>query len=286
MVGDTKIFESYKLGIEKLKQAGVASPKMDTLVLLCKVLDCDRTYIYAHGDEKIPNGKLSQFVYLIDKRASHIPLQHLTGFQEFMSLKFFVDSSVLIPRQDTEILVETVLEEAVKFSPPINILEIGTGSGCIAISISSYLKDCTITALDISTKALNIAKNNATHNHVLNRINFIESNLFSNVPPSKFDIIVSNPPYIPSKDILTLMPEVKLHEPLTALDGGIDGLDFYKRIIKGSISRLNQNGLLAFEVGIYQANSIIELMENHFCKISTKKDLSGIDRVIFGYLNP
>jgi len=209
-----------------------------------------------------------------------MPIQYITNNQEFMKLNFYVDKNVLIPQPDTEILVEEVIEISKKINSK-KILDLCTGSGAIGVSLAKYLPNCEITAVDISKKALQIAKKNAIINEVEKQITFISSDLFSNLESQKFDIIVSNPPYIKRNDIENLEEQVK-KEPLIALDGGEDGLDFYKKIIKEAHKYLVSEGYLCLEIGYNQKDEVIKLIEKEetFKNIYSKKDLYGIDRII------
>ena len=190
----------------------------------------------------------------------------------------------MIPRADTEILVEAVIEISKIKKHPLKILEIGTGSGCIAVSIAYYLKNTFIVASDISQKALEIARTNAIKHGVCKRVEFIKSDLFDNLKIHGFDFIISNPPYIMRKEIAYLQPEVKDYEPRTALDGGVDGLDFYRGISQKAPLYLKAGGILAFEVGINQAAEVSGLLGRGFSEIKIQKDLAGIDRVVMGKL--
>lgn len=267
-----------------LKSAGIDTPALDAGVIMCYVLKCSRIYIYTHPGSK--TGKSDERVYmdLIDRRSRGEPLQYITGSTEFMSLPFMVNCDVLIPRPETEVLVETAIEYSKKFKGgKINILDMGTGSGCIAVSLAKYIDNCKVTAVDISKKVLKTAYLNAVSNKVENRVKIKKSNLFSNLNSSeKNDIIVSNPPYIPSHEIKTLQKEIKNYEPEIALDGGTDGLDCYKDLIEQSPEFLNEEGVLILEAGIGQARKICKIMQNRFRNTSIVKDLSGIDRVVAG----
>jgi release factor glutamine methyltransferase len=223
---------------------------------------------------------------LIKKRSTKIPLQHITGKQEFMGLDFFVNEHTLIPRQDTEVLVETLIEEAKKYNEKrLNILDICTGSGCIGISIAHFFKESNVCAVDISEDALLVALKNKELNHVEN-INFLKSDLFSSLDNEKFDIIVSNPPYIRTMEIEKLMEEVKIHEPFIALDGKEDGLYFYREITKKSVKYLKDGSSLMYEIGFDQAKDVSDiLVENGFKNIKVIKDLPGHDRVVIGVYN-
>lgn len=213
-----------------------------------------------------------KYIKIIKKRASKIPYAHIVGYKEFMKLNFKVNKNVLIPRDDTEILVEEVIKLDKK-----KILDMCTGSGCIAVSLSKYIKDSKVDAVDISKKALKIAKINAKNNSVC--VNFINSNLFKKIK-EKYDVIVSNPPYIRKEDLNNLQEEVK-KEPIKALDGGKTGLDFYKKIIIAAKNYLNENGVLALEIGFDQAEDIKKLLEeNNYKEIKVIKDLSNNDRVV------
>lgn len=214
----------------------------------------------------------AKFLKLINKRKSGIPYAYIVGHKEFMKLDFEVNKNVLIPREDTEILVEEVIKLNKK-----KMLDMCTGSGCIAVSLAKYIEDSIIDAVDISEKALTIAKINAKKNGVC--INFIKSNLFKEVE-EKYDVIVSNPPYIKTEDLENLQEEVK-KEPMKALDGGETGLYFYKKIIKEAKNYLKENGYLALEIGYDQAVDVTKLLEeNGYEEINVKKDLGGNDRTI------
>ncbi len=217
----------------------------------------------------------------INKRLNHIPIAYIFEKTEFFGRKFFVSRNTLIPRMDTEILIETIISNLKNQKKPVDILDIGTGSGIIAITLKKEINS-NVTAVDISEEALIIARKNAEHLNT--EIVFQKSNLFENIDKKKFDIIVSNPPYIKTGVIEELEPEVKENEPILALDGGIDGLKFYRDIISNSKSYLKMGGMIFFEIGFDQANEIIELMKNDFENIKVIKDYSNNDRVVFGKL--
>jgi release factor glutamine methyltransferase len=278
------IREALSKGTAILKEANIEAPAAEAGVLLCHMLKKDKVYLFAYGEDGLEPVREEEYFRSIGQRVQSIPLQYITGHQEFMSLDFFVNPAVLIPRQDTEILVEAVLEHAKKLKDgTVEILDIGTGSGCIAISLAYYLSSAQVTAVDISKAALEVAGENAVKNRVLEKITFMESDVFDQIPEGKrFDVIVSNPPYIPAADISGLQPEVKHHEPRTALDGGQDGLDFYRRIADGAVEWLKPGGLLALEVGYDQAKAVSRLLESRYTGIGIVRDLSGIERVVTG----
>lgn len=311
--------EAYREGIQVLKDAGIEAPANDAGVLLCHAANCDRTFLYAHGNDMLEAGMELKYLDMLQKRSGRYPLQYLTGVQEFMSLTFEAGPGVLIPRQDTELLVETVLDfcrkstragskwtecnggnmGACALEPndvviqngdsgmpglPQNILDMCTGSGCIAVSLAFHFPGCRVTACDIMPCALEIASRNAERNGVADRISFIESDLFKNIPLNKFDVIVSNPPYIRTGDLAGLQKEVRDHEPVEALDGGNDGLRFYRSIIDSSAEYLKIGGLLVFETGYDQAQEVAALMDEggRYCNVRVYKDLAGTDRVVAG----
>ena len=279
-----KITEAFRRGIELLKTAGNEAPAIDAGVLLCHVLNCDRAYLYSHGTYELNELLFMKYASMLDKRARGVPLQYLTGVQEFMSLLFEVGQGVLIPRQDTEVLVEAVIKLCSEKGGVSDILDIGTGSGCIAVSLAHYLPECRLTAVDKMPDALEVAKRNAVANGVKDRIKFVESDLFDGIIVNKYDFIVSNPPYIRTEDINGLQTEVKGFEPVEALDGGMDGLDFYRVITAKAPYFLKNNGVLAFETGYDQAVEVSQIMSENFKEIKIYKDLSGIDRVVTGRL--
>ncbi|CEQ25733.1 peptide chain release factor N(5)-glutamine methyltransferase [Paraclostridium sordellii] len=262
------------------------TPKLDTEILLQKALgDVDRLYIQLNLDKKLSDEELKCFNEMINDRLNGRPIAYIVKNREFMALDFYVEEGVLIPRPDTEPLVEEVIELS-KEMKDVTIVDIGTGSGAISVSLAKYIKNSYVYSLDISDKALSIGKKNAVNNEVDDKIEFIKSDVFTGIKDRnlKLDIIVSNPPYIKKEDIKTLHTQVKDYEPYIALEGGEDGLDFYRTITEESLKYLKSNGILAFEVGHDQANDVCTIMENHgYKKIYTKKDLQGIDRVVIGF---
>ena len=243
-------------------------------------LNKPRQYVIVNDMEELNKSDEKKYFDAILKIRKGIPLEHITHQKEFMKLNFFVNENVLIPRQDTEILVEEVIKIAQKTNAK-KILDLCTGSGAIAVSLAKYLPETEIAAVDISNEALKIAKKNAISNQVENQITFISSDMFTNLNDEKFDIIVSNPPYIKRNVIENLDEEVK-KEPYIALDGGEDGLEFYKKIIKESYQYLKYGGYLCLEIGFDQKIDVIELIENEekFENTYSKKDLYDNDRVI------
>lgn len=272
--------DAYRSGIQILKSAGTEAPANDAGVLLCLAAGCDRTFLYAHGDSPLDESILYRYREMIQKRAGGYPLQYITGKQEFMSLTFEVGPGVLIPRQETELLAETAIGAC--RNRHAEILDMCTGSGCIAVSLAWHLPDCSVTAVDIMPEAIAMAVRNAEKNGVSGRIRFITGDLFSGISGKQFDIIVSNPPYIRSADINGLKPEVRDHEPVAALDGGADGLFFYRKIIHSAPEYLKRGGMLAFETGYDQAGDVAALMvsDGRFDDIGIYKDLAGLDRVV------
>lgn len=274
------IKEGIKKGIIELKNENIESPNLKVRLLMQYVLGKSRQYIIVNDLEEISKEKEQQFFNNIKILRKGIPIEHITHQKEFMKLNFFVDKNVLIPRQDTEILVEEVIKIAKKINAK-KILDLCTGSGAIAVSLAKYLPQSEITAIDISNEAIQIAKKNAISNNVENQITFINSDMFTNLNEDKFDIIVSNPPYIKTDVIKKLDIQVK-NEPYIALDGGRDGLDFYKKIINESYEYLKYNGYLCLEIGFDQKIDVIELIENtdKFEGTYSKKDLYDNDRII------
>ena len=268
-----------------LKNNGISEPKLKARLVMQYILDKPRQYLLVYDDQKLTLRQEVNYFKAIKKISTGIPIQHITHLQEFMKMNFYVDSDVLIPRPDTEILVEEVIDIAKKVKAK-KILDLCTGSGAIAVSLAKYIENSEITAVDISNKALNIARKNAKINGVENQITFVESNLFENLVKEKYDIIVSNPPYIKKEVIKKLDKEVQ-KEPEIALDGGYDGLDFYRKIIHISDEYLKFNGYLCLEIGYDQKDDVIELIKNEqkYINIYYKKDLYGNDRIVITKLS-
>lgn len=260
-----------------------STPRLDVETLLQKVLDVDRLYILLNLERTLSEDEERLFNKFINERLNNRPIAYIVENREFMGLDFYVKEGVLIPRPDTEVLVEEVIELG-KDKGPINILDIGTGSGAITVSLAKYLENAEITSVDISDIALEIGKINAVNNNVDNKINFVKSDLFTNIDKNmKFDIIVSNPPYIKREVIETLDKQVKDFEPYNALEGGVDGLDFYRAITSQAKDYLKEGGILAYEVGHDQSEDVSKLMEKDgYTNIYTRKDLQQIDRVVIG----
>lgn len=271
--------EAVKNGEKVLNLANVSDAKVDAWMLFEMACKVDRNFYYLHMDEDITAEQQKEYEIALKKRAEHIPLQYITGEQEFMGLKFKVNSNVLIPRQDTEVLVEEALK---RIQPGMRVLDMCTGSGCIAVSIAKNVPHIEMQAVDISKQALNVAKDNAKLNEV--SVEFERSDLFDNVM-GKYDVIVSNPPYIPTSEIPKLMPEVGSFEPVEALDGKEDGLYFYRRIVAECKEYLNPDGMIFFEIGYEQGADVSALLqEAGFSQVSVVKDLAHLDRVVFGKL--
>lgn len=279
--GDTMtIKQAIERGVAKLKLEKITTPKLKVRLLMQYVLEKPRKYLIIYDNEPLTRQQEDKFFDGISKLSKDIPIEHITHKKEFMKLDFFVDENVLIPRQDTEILVEEVIEIAKKINAK-KILDLCTGSGAIAISLAKYLPNTQMTALDISSKALEVAKLNAKTNNVESQITFVESNLLENLPKEKYDIIVSNPPYIKQDIIKELDREVQ-KEPHIALDGGKDGLDFYRKIIDSGYEYLKYGGYLCLEIGYDQKEEVMNLLDNNGQYINKIciKDLYDNDRVI------
>lgn len=272
------IKEALNYSIDKLKQENVEEPFSKTKIVIANTLNVNKEYLIINENEILNNEQIDRIKSSIDKLIQGIPLQYITNLQEFMGLDFYVDENVLIPQPDTEILVEEAICILKNIEKP-KILDLCTGSGAIAISIAKNINAKTITASDISNKALNVAKVNCKKNNVDN-IKLIESDLFENIT-ERFDIIVSNPPYIESNVIKTLTKEVQ-NEPKLALDGGKNGLDFYRRIIDEASEFLEPNGYLCLEIGYNQKDKVINLMEKSkkYSNIYSKKDFCNNDRIV------
>ena len=279
------IRENLRRGMIELKNNNVNEPKLKARLLMQYVLNKPRQYLLVYDNETLTLRQEVNYFKAIKKIIKGIPLQHITHQQEFMKMNFYVDENVLIPRSDTEVLVEEVIEISKKINVK-RILDLCTGSGAIAISLAKYIENAEITAVDISQKALRIAKKNAISNEVENQITFIESDLFKDIPKEKYDLIVSNPPYIKRSIIEQLDKEVQ-EEPKIALDGGVDGLDFYRKIINQSYEYLKFKGYLCLEIGYDQKIDVMEIIENEekYTDTYCKKDLYGNDRVIVTKLN-
>jgi release factor glutamine methyltransferase len=282
---------TLKLGIAKLREAHVPSFTLAAEQLLLHVLGRDRTWIYAHPEEEIPSADTERFLTLIARRAAGEPTQHLTGKQEFWGLELEVTPDVLIPRPETEHVIEVALDrlavrEVRAGRPPKNdgaglqIADIGTGSGCIAIALAKELPAATIYATDISSAGLAVARRNATRHAVSARIHFLESNLLEKLP-SVFDLIASNPPYVGHREAATLMREVREHEPEIALYGGEAGYEFYAELITPAAARLKPGGILVLELGHNSLPAVQLLLDSITWKnIGVTNDLAGIPRVL------
>ena len=274
--------ECYEQGCRTLQAAGIEEAALDARLLLEAVCGTDRNDLLVHGEQPVAPEAEEKYLNWIRQRAEHIPLQQLTGEQGFMGLTFSVNEHVLIPRQDTEILVEEVLKE---LHDGMRVLDMCTGSGCILLSLLHYSNDCEGLGVDLSAEALEVAGRNvlkvltpekAEHAH------FLQSDLFEKVE-GKFEIIVSNPPYIASAEVEKLMPEVRDHEPRMALDGTEDGLYFYRRIIEEAGKHLVSSGMLFFEIGYDQGQAVSELMRTEgYCDVQVVPEYAGLDRVVFG----
>lgn len=268
------IGEVLKFSEEQLKKAGIAEAALDAKYLLMEVASLSSTALFFGAREELGEEIIAAYRTALARRIAREPLQYIMGTQEFMGLSFLVSPAVLIPRQDTELLVEA----AMPFCRGARVLDLCTGSGCILLSLAKLGNIREAVGADLSREALEIAKLNA------NRLNlnaeFIQSDLWENIS-GNFDVIVSNPPYIPTEEIGGLMPEVRDFEPHMALDGGADGLYFYRKIVVGAGERLYLGGRIFLEIGYDQAEEVMLLLkENGFGEIAVKKDYAGLDRVV------
>lgn len=259
---------------ERLLHGGIDEAETDAWILFEECFSMSRSSYFMRQEEVAPKEKVEEYEGWITLRLQHIPTQHLTGYQEFMGYRFMVNEHVLVPRQDTELLVE----EALKQPGVKSVLDLCTGSGCIGISLKLLNHNYEVTASDLSVDALAVARQNAVSLGA--DLSFIQSDLFEQIP-GRYDMIVSNPPYISVDEIQTLAPEVKEHDPYGALCGGEDGLDFYRRIVKEAKSYLNQKGVLLMEIGCRQAKDVSEMCEAcGYTDIRVIKDYAGLDRVV------
>ena len=276
--------ECFEKGKRALAEVEIEEAELDARLLLEHICGTDRNTLLVHGDRTVSPEEEKQYLDAVERRSRRIPLQQITGQQEFMGLPFRVNSNVLIPRQDTEVLVEEVLKHT---HDGMQILDMCTGSGCILISILHYSNDCEGLGVDISSPALEVAEENAERllsGRTGVSARFLQSDLFEAVD-GKYDILVSNPPYIRSTVVDTLMPEVRDYEPRIALDGEEDGLVFYRRILSDCKKNLKKGGMLFFEIGYDQAEDVKGMMEQSgFLEVTVKKDFGGLDRVVFGTL--
>ena len=267
---------------ETLQAAGIESPRLDAEVLLAHVLKKDRLFLLMHRDDPVAEDFCSTFLSLINRRAAHVPVAYLTGHKEFMSLDFSVEPGILIPRPDTETVTELVIDE-LKNSHNPTILELCCGSGAISVSLAHYLPTATVTAYDISPLCVNAARQNARQNGVSDRVYVEEKDILEPFSvPSSFDCVVSNPPYIPTDVLASLDSDVRDYEPHLALDGGDDGLHFYRHIAEIAAPLLTSNGLLALEVGHDQADAVANIIKSTgvFSSVVLTDDLAGIHRVV------
>lgn len=261
-------------------EKGVENPRLDAEVLLSNILKKERIYLYVEFDKPLLPEELSSFREAIKKRVAKQPVAYILGYKEFMGIEFKVNSDVLIPRPDTEILVENALRRLEKYEKP-TFADIGTGSGAIAVSIVKLSNNINGVAVDISSKALTIAKENAEKAEVGDKLQFFEGNLCEPISNLKFTALLSNPPYIPNGDIVNLTPEVR-NEPHLALAGGEDGLDCYRELINQGRNLIIEGGFMMFEVGINQAESVAAIARKYddMEVLEIIKDYAGIDRVV------
>lgn len=274
------IKEAIRKGMILLKTNNIQEPNLKSRLLMQYILNKPRQYMLIHDNEELTNKQEKAYLENIEKMIKGVPLQHITHSQEFMKMNFYVNENVLIPRPDTEILVEEVINIAKKTNAK-KILDLCTGSGAIAISLAKYIENSQITAVDISEEALRIAKLNAVNNNVEDKITFVKSDLFENIVKEKYDIIVSNPPYI-KKDFMKKLDKEVQQEPYIALDGGYDGLDFYRKIISEGYQYLKFKGYLCMEIGYDQKQEVFDIIKSQekYSNTYSKIDLGGNDRIV------
>ena len=281
-----KIKDIINYGVAMIKNT--ESPSLETQMMIAKVIEKDRLYIMLNLEEDIDESKVEIIKTIIDKRKNSFPLQYILGEREFWGMDFKVSEGVLIPRQDTEILIEETLKKLKDNKHKSNLkgFEIGVGSGIISITLLKEIETLTMIGVDINDKAIELTKANALKHEVSDRLCILNSNLFEKInKENQFDFIISNPPYIETKVIDSLQEDIKQHEPKLALDGGEDGLDFYRAIIEQSKSYISPEGFIAFEIGYNQAEAVKKIfVENGYPNVTIAKDLAGFDRVVIGMI--
>ena len=271
---------------EYFGQKGVESPRLDAEVMLSHVLGKQRIYLYVHFDEPLQAEELACYRAMIKQRIDRVPVAYILGEKEFMGLTFKVTPDTLVPRPDTEILVQAAVDRLKQWTDgTVRLADIGTGSGAICLSVLSMLDGVTADTVDISPAARAVAEENAATLGLSERVTFHTGNLLTPIREQQFTAILSNPPYIPEADIQELAPEVRCKEPMTALSGGKDGLDFYRRLCDEAPAMLTDDGFMAFEVGIHQATEVAQLAEASPLIVRTEilKDYAGIDRVVVAW---
>lgn len=284
-----KIKEALLGGTEILRAKEIYSARLDSEVLLMHTLGLSRTELYLQYERELTSEENNAYRLLIAEREKKVPVAYLRGKKEFMSLEFKVDSRVLIPRPETELLVEVVLRETKKISAPLRVLDIGTGSGAIALSLAFYNSGISVYALDYSSEALEVALENACFLGLKDKVEFLQGDLWEGLSKELrnnfFQVIVSNPPYISRGEMLSLDREVVDYEPHLALEAGADGLDFYRRLSQGLPTYLAPAGLIALEVGKDQSRLVKELLEDTgiFSALEILKDYAGIERIVIGW---
>ena len=281
-IDDKNISKLLDIGTAEL--SGIDTARLDSQLILGKVLQKSKLYIITNFEEVVPKEKVDEYLQLINKRKNRMPVRYILGECDFMGLDFNVQEGVLIPRSDTEVLVEEVLK-LIDEEQEMQVCDLCCGSGAIGISLAHYRKKINVDAVDYYDIPEKVTNENIIKNNLGERVTFIKSDLLKDIiiTHKKYNIIVSNPPYIRSKEIETLMPDVKDYEPTLALDGGKDGLKFYRRIVEESKNTLIEGGILAFEIGYDQGNEVKALMElNGFEEVVVHQDLAGLDRVVIG----
>lgn len=271
---------------EYFGQKGVESPRLDAEVMLSHVLGRQRIYLYVHFDEPLQAEELAAYRTMIKQRIDRVPVAYILGEKEFMGLTFKVTPDTLVPRPDTEILVQAAVDRLKQWTDAdVRLADIGTGSGAICLSVLSMLDNIVADTVDISSAARAVAEENAAALGLSERVTFHTGDLLAPIREQQFTAILSNPPYIPEADIQGLAPEVRCKEPMTALGGGKDGLDFYRRLCDEAPAMLTDDGFMAFEVGIHQATEVAQLAEASPLIVRTEilKDYAGIDRVVVAW---
>ena len=279
---DGTILSFLNWACHKFLQAGIASPRLDAEILMADGLRVSRTELMTHPDRVLNRAEERMLCSRIERRVLREPVSHITGVQEFWSLAFAVNEKVLTPRPETEILLEQCLKAMAKTPAPVHIMDLGTGSGILSIILAKEILQSRVTAIEKSTEALEVARKNAVRHAVMDRIYFVAGDLMKVDWQGPYHLIVCNPPYIESENLSKCMPEVRQYEPAQALDGGRDGLDYYRFIVPMAWKKLEENGLLVLEIGHTQASAVIALMQgsSRYQDIQVIQDYSGYDRVV------